>query len=272
MGINHKVSYDVLLDMISSFQWVPGNSCLRLAVGQSVDHAVLRTLNQLAGEIAYATASRSVGNTQIIMEVFSRRPDLLYAGTCGEVIAGANQIVEFVGVGPDLIGVGNLYCTAFALTIRKKVPRRWNDFCEHIDKPSWQMETQADTASDASFLGGPPVATMGADDVLGEGLDEIREDGLQPTPPEDGMAANTSDDKGEGPAPVRRGGLAAAFDDVVFNERADRLLNRHQEEDHAASHTVISVPESMPTKCSPFHSVIQEKQSAVRTGHKGGKK
>lgn len=260
MNTNYKISYEVLLDMISSFQWVPGNSCLRLAVGQSVDHAVLKILNQLAGEIAGATADRSVGNTRIILEVFSRRPDLLYAGTCLEVIAEANRIVDYIGADSDLLGFGNLYVAAFALTIRTRVPRRWNDFCRHIDKPSWQVETQTDTAGEASLLGTRPVAAMGTGDVLGEERDDLRENGLQPTPLE------------EGPAPVRRGGLVGAFDDAAFNERADKLLNRHHEEDHAASHTVITGPESMPTKCSPFHTVIQEKQSAVRSGIKCGKR
>jgi len=63
---------------------------------------------------------------------------------------------------------------------------------------------------------------------------------------------------------ARNSGLAGAFDNAAFKERADDLLNHHAEEDLAADRTVISVPESLPTGCSPYHSLIQEKYSAIR--------
>ena len=270
----YMISYEIILDMISSFQWVPESGSLRLVVGQSVDHAVLKSLNQLAREIACATAGRNTENAQIILEVFSRRPDLLYAGTCGEVIAGANRIVEFVGVGPDLIGVGNLYLTAFALTIRAKVPRRWNDFCHHVDKPDWRVAIQGNSDGVSSSLGtqsaAPSAAVTGYD--LAEEIDELPEEDFPPNVSGECAATKASVEKVDEPSQPKRSGLSAAFDNADFNEKADTLLNHYREEDTKARHSVISEPASLPTGCSPYHDLIQGKSSAVRSGIKGGKR
>jgi hypothetical protein len=66
--------------------------------------------------------------------------------------------------------------------------------------------------------------------------------------------------------------LVNAFDDASFKEKADKLLNRHHEEDIAAKDSVISTPGSTPTRCSVFHNVIQKKIAALRAGYKGGKR
>jgi hypothetical protein len=69
-----------------------------------------------------------------------------------------------------------------------------------------------------------------------------------------------------------RRGLAQALDDEAFKEKVDKLLSRHQEEDITAGREVISGPEPVPTRCSAFHKVIQEKYWPMRGGLKGGKR
>ena len=274
MKIENQMDYEVLLDMITAFQWMPDQGCIRLAADHDLAHPVLKALNKLAGEIAHATAGRHVGNAQVIQGVLSRRPDLLYAGGSVEVCMEADQIVEMVGVGPDLIGFGNLYVTAFALTIRAKVPRRWNDFCHHVDKPDWRVAIQGNSDGVSSSLGTPPAAPSAA--VTGYGLEEE----IDELPEEDfplnvsGECATTKVgvEKVDEPSQPKRSGLSAAFDNPDFNEKVDTLLNHYRKEDTAAQHSVISEPASLPTGCSPYHDLIQGKSSAVRSGIKGGKR
>jgi hypothetical protein len=54
--------------------------------------------------------------------LFLNASELLYAGNGNEVLAEADRVVEIIGVGPSLIGVGNLYTAAFASTIQPSVP------------------------------------------------------------------------------------------------------------------------------------------------------
>jgi hypothetical protein len=267
-------NYEVMLDMISAFQWNLDQSCIRLAVDHSLEHPVLKAVNKLAGEIFRATTGRHVGNAQVIQEVLSRRPDLLYTGNSDEVCLMADQIVELVGVGCELIGVGNLCVAAFALTMRPRVPRRWNDFCHHVDKPLWQVDIQRNSDGVSSSLGTPPAAPSpaGTGYTMEGDAEELSEEDFRPNTTGECVATKDGVERVYEPIPIRRGGLAGAFDDAAFNKKADRLLNRHQEEDIAAHHSVISEPESVPTKCSTFHNVIQEKFSAVRSCLKGGKR
>lgn len=266
MDTENQIKYEVLLDMISCFQWMPDQCCLRLAVDHSLEHPVLRALNKLAGEIAHATTGRHLGNAQAIQEVLSRRPDLLYAGSSDEVISEVDQIVEMVGVGPDLIGFGNLYTMAFALTMRPKGPLRWNDFCHHVDRPSWQVAIQTNNAGPSSTLGTPPAAPSAA--VTGYALEEdteaLPEEDFQPDTSGEYVATKVCVKDADESRQPKRGGLSGAFDNAEFKEKADKLLNRHREEDIAALHSVISEPASLPTGCSQHHELIREKYSTVR--------
>jgi hypothetical protein len=266
----HLPNYDVALEMISAFQWLPEEQALRLFSDKPVHTLVGDSLHSLAEEINLLHPASSMMNIQIAIGTFLRQQKLVCACGLHEIVDESARVVEFVGTTPEVIGLTNLHLAAYALRVRTISPSAWNSFCCDIDKMDWMTSEQPSSSTSSAPLSVGGVAGDGYEKVLlgGSGCADGGAHGWSKL---DATQVGQQEVPPSAPESPRRG-LARAFDDEAFNEKAERLLNPHQEEDIAAGREVISGPESMPTRCSAFHKVIQEKIATLRTGYKGGKR
>ena len=147
----------------------------------------------------------------------------------------------------------------YALRVRTTSPSAWNSFCRDVNKVDWMTSEQPSSSSSSAPLSVGGVAGNGYEKVLlgGSGCEDGGTHGWSKL---DATQVGQQEAMPSAPEGPRRG-LARAFDDEAFNEKAEKLLNPHQEEDIAAGREVISGPEPVPTRCSAFHKVIQEKKS-----------
>jgi hypothetical protein len=267
--INDQLEYDQILDMISSFQWLPDIACIRLAVDKDSEDQVSKSLNKFAYEMERQkhTKNLSGDHTKLILETLSHHSGLINARNSKEILAEAEQIVKTIGVGPSLIGVSNLYTTAYALTVRSVTPSRWNHFCDNVEKFKWQAAFVRNDTGTAISVGMQPKATMSS--VRTDSHDSDHD-----IPTHHNATADLRTQHAEigyqfphNP----KGGLASAFDNPEFKKKVDKLLSNEKEENIEAQHSVISGPESVPTRCSPFHQLLQEKYAST-SSNKSGKK
>jgi hypothetical protein len=266
----HLPNYDVALEMISAFQWLPEEQAIRLFIDKPVNTLVGDSLHSLAEEINQLHPASSLMNMQVAIGTFLRQQTLVYACGLREIVDEAARLVEFVGTTPEVIGLTNLHLAAYVLRVRTTSPSAWNSFCRDIDKMDWMTSEEPSSSSSSAPLSVGGVAADGYEKVMlgGSGCADDGADGWSKL---DATQVGQQDAMPSVPESPRRG-LARAFDNEAFNEKAERLLNPHQEEDIAAGREVISGPEPMPTRCSAFHKVIQEKITTLRTGYKGGKR
>ena len=259
--------YDAVLAMISDFQWLSEAGALRLFVEQPARNSVADSLHRVAEDLSLLPPKSTLMDMRVAMGKVLLQQGLVH--TCGlrEIVDETARVEEFIGTTPDLIGIANLQVTAYALRVRAAAAEVWNSFCVEVDRMEWRTSTNGGGSSSMSISVGGGVAEDAGAKV---GREDGRDDNASPERQESG--AGKADDPTRPVQDRPRRGLARAFDNDEFNEKADRLLNRHSQEDIAAAHTVVSAPVSAPTRCSPFHTVIQEKIAALRTGHKGGKR
>lgn len=172
------------------------------------------------------------------------------------VISEAERVIDFIGVGVGLIGVSNLCSVAFGLAIRNASPKLWNEFCFDVDKPDWITDILKQTSRFSRSLGSP-------DHGKPIGLSPLRRDDAQETS-DDQLPSVEDEEYLEDHIRQRHAGLATAFDDKEFNEKAEKLLNGSHNEDVEAARTVITGDDSVPTRCSRFNTMIQERYLGAR--------
>ena len=259
-------NYEVMLDMVSGFQWLPDVGDLRIFAGQPTQNPVADSLHRVAEELNRLPPTSTIMDMRVTMGKILLQQNLVR--TCGlrEIVDATACIEEFIGTTPDLIGHANLHLTAYALRVRVAASEEWNSFCVDVDRLEWRVSGESSGSSSMSISVGGGVA----EDAEAKVGREDGQDNASPERPESG-AGKTGDTTRPAQDRPRRG-LARVFDDEDFNEKAGKLLDRYREEDVAAAHTVVSTPESTPTRCSVFHKVVQDKLAALRSGHKGGKR
>ncbi len=260
-------NYEVMLDMVSGFQWLPDVGDLRIFAGQPTQNPVADSLHRVAEELSRLPPKSGLMDMRVVMGKILLQQNLVRAYSLREIFDETARVGEFIGTTPDLIGLANLHVTAYALRVRAAAAEAWNSFCADVDRMEWRTSTNGASSSSMLISVGGSVAEGAEVKVVRE---DERDECASPERPES-VAGKTGDTT----RPVQdrsRRGLARAFDDEDFNDRAGKLLDRYREEDVAAAHTVVSISESAPTRCSPFHTVIQEKLAALRTGYKGGKR
>lgn len=259
--------YDAVLAMISDFQWLSEAGALRLFVEQPARNPVADSLHRVAEDLSLLPPKSTLMDMRVAMGKVLLQQGLVH--TCGlrEIVDETARVEQFIGTTPNLIGLANLHVTAYALRVRVADAQAWNSFCIEVDRMEWRTSTNGGSTSSMSISLGGGVAEGAEAKVVRE---DERVDDTSPERQESGEKKPV--DKTHPAQDRPRRGLARAFDNDEFNEKADRLLNRHSQEDITAAHTVVSAPVSAPTRCSPFHTVIQEKIAALRTGHKGGKR
>jgi hypothetical protein len=270
MSEKQMPDYDVVLEMISEFQWLHDQQSIRLFSDNPAHTLLGDSLHSLAEEINQLHPASSMMNMQIAIGTFLLQQKLFYACGLREIVDEAARLVEFVGTTPEVIGLTNLHLAAYALRVRTTSPSAWNSFCNDVGKVDWMTSEQPSSSTSSAPLSVGGVAGDGYEKVLlgGSGYADGGAHGWSKL---DATLVGQQEVTPSAPESPHRG-LARAFDDEAFNEKAERLLNPYQEEDIAAGREVISGPESVPTRCSAFHKVIQEKISALRTGYKGGKR
>lgn len=163
------------------------------------------------------------------------------------VVEKAHRVVEFIGVGPSLIGIVNLCSVAYGLVIRSRMPDMWNQFCYEVDRPEWIADTEVQK-SRVSRSAKTPVATS-CEDAAQQRTDVVRVD--------------CSEEHVEDRVKLRHTGMAAALNDHEFNKKIDELLDGSNE-DRNTEQTVITGNDCHPRRVSRFDPVIQEKYNAAR--------
>ncbi len=265
----NDLDYDSCLDMVSSFQWINDEECIRLAAGQLIDDPILESLNQFTQGI-YRLQKRSAEDyTSLILKVLFNQPELICAKLAKEVVAEAAQVIDFIGVGPRLIGTPNLAAVAYALVIRRQTPSRWNRFCDAVDKVEWQA-VPVKQSSGVSRSVGTPNPNNSADAIYRRPVDTPEAGDTEELEPTEGVGIQGME-RQEQPEQPRQSGMATAFDNADFRKQADKLLDTDRNEDLEAERIVITGPDSVPTKCSRYHRVIQGKYSSARYAKKGRK-
>lgn len=259
------LSYETVLDMVSSFQWLPESLRLRISTEIDTDNPVMESLFKFTAEICKLNENNTEDFTSLIPKAVYEADSLISGKYSRMVVTTAQQVVEFIGVGPYLIGVVNLYSVAYALAIRKYLPDLWNSFCYKVDKPDWITDTKKQNSSVSRSAVSPNAIPS---NNLAQLTPEDDADTL-----DNAMDAIDPEDRSNDPqVRARHAGLATAFDDKEFNRHAEKLLKGQHDEDTEAQRTVITGSESTPTRCSKHHQVIQEKYNAARyrrTGKKG---
>ena len=246
MSENQMPSYDALLEMISAFQWLPEEQALRLFSDKPVHTLVGDSLHSLAEEINQLHPASSLMNMQIAIGTFLRQRKLVCACCLREIVEEAARVGEFVGTTPEVVGLTNLHLTAYALRVRTSSASAWNSFCRDIDKVEWMASEEPSSSSSSAPLSVGGVAGDGYEKVLlgGSGCADGGAHGWSKL---DATQVGQQEATPSAPESPRRG-LARAFDDEAFNEKVDKMLNPHQEEDIVAGREVVSGPEPVPTR------------------------
>jgi hypothetical protein len=250
--------------MVSSFQWIKDQECIRLAADQLIDDPVLESLNQFTQYI-YCLHKRSAEDyTSLILKVLFNNPELTCAKLGKEVVAEAALVIDFVGVVPRLIGTPNLAAVAYALVIRRQMPTKWNHFCEAVDRIEWQA-VQVQQSGGVSRSVGTPSTRNSADAIYRRPVDTLEAGDTEEHEVIGGQVADPGEQQGQ----PQLSGLVTAFNNADFRKQAVELLDTDRNEDLEAERTVITGADSIPTKCSRYHRVIQEKYSSARYTKKG---
>jgi len=129
-----------ILDMASEFQWMPERGCIRLALARGSDDDVMLSLNNFAETMTTQDIHcRVSGNSiQLLLATLSYRAGAEKIDG-SEIMTGAVELAEVLGVDQSLIGVVNFYTVTYALLVRYKFPKRWNHFCYCAEKPGWKV-------------------------------------------------------------------------------------------------------------------------------------
>jgi len=129
-----------ILEMASAFQWMPEHGCIRLAQARRSDDDVMLSLNNFAETMTMQDIHcRMSGNSiQLLLAVLSHQAGAEKIDG-SEIMTGAVELAEVLGVDQSLIGTVNFYTVTYALLVRYKYPERWNHFCNCAEKPGWKV-------------------------------------------------------------------------------------------------------------------------------------
>ena len=132
--------YERLVEMISAFQWLPEQQCIRLARDREAGEPIQECINSFAAEMGRLSLQRrlSANYIHLFLVLLSQQYEAVQKIDGDSVVSEVNRIVEMIGVNLELIGTGNAYTTAFGLLLRSRVPLQWNRFCDFIEKREWR--------------------------------------------------------------------------------------------------------------------------------------
>ena len=134
------LDYELLLTMISAFQWLPEHQCVRLAQDREAGEPIHECINYFAAEVERLSLQRrlSANYIHLFLVLLTQQYEAVQKIDGDSVVSEVNWIVELIGVNLELIGTGNAYTTAFGLLLRSRVPLQWNRFCDFIEKREWR--------------------------------------------------------------------------------------------------------------------------------------
>lgn len=132
--------YERLVEMISAFQWLPEQQCVRLAQDREAGEPIQECINSFAAEMEKLSLQKRLSSNYIhlFLVLLSQQYEAVQKIDGDSVVSEVNRIVEMIGVNLELIGTGNAYTTAFGLLLRSRVPLQWNKFCDFIEKREWR--------------------------------------------------------------------------------------------------------------------------------------
>lgn len=204
------LTYENILEMISCFQWIPDDACLRLTFDGDTRDSVMDSITIITSEISKVHEKSSENYSSVIPKTMFNSQGILLSKQSSEVITMAQQVIEFIEVDAELIGIVNLCSVAYALVLRELAADRWNRFCYDVDKPDWITDTKKQHSKFSRSVG-PSVATSSSNVAQ-----HIPDNG------HDDPDGNTDELSPE--VRQRHSGLAAAFDDRGFNQHVDEML------------------------------------------------
>ncbi len=246
--------YESVLEMISAFQWFPEQNQMRISADIDTKSPVVESIARFTASVSILHEKSTEDYTSLIPKAMFSEKLLLSAQQSREVISEAQRVIEFIGVGGELIGVSNLCSVAFGLVVRNVSPKLWNEFCYDVDRPDWITDIRKQSSRVSRSLGGVDHENVvGLSPQRHNDVQEI----IETHPSVDG------EEYLEAHIRQRHAGLAAAFDDKEFNASVEKLLGGAEDRD--AQQTVVTGEDSQPSRASRFHQVIEDKYNAIRT-------
>ncbi len=232
--------YERLVEMISAFQWLPEQQCVRLARDRDAGEPIQECINSFAAEMGRLSIQRRLSSNYIhlFIVLLSQQYEVVQKIDGDSVVSEVNRIVEMIGVDLLLIGTGNAYTTAFGLLIRSRTPLQWNRYCDFIEKREWRapLTQHSSTVSTEAATGN--IHAGG-----GNGEPNANDETIK-VPVHSQTVFNHNE------PPVVTGMAAQAFANEAFAAAADKILYGTELEDQGEEppQVVFNLPESDTSK------------------------
>ncbi len=232
--------YERLVEMISAFQWLPEQQCIRLAGDREAGEPIQECINSFAAEMERLSHQRrlSANYIHLFLVLLTQQYEAVQKIDGDSVVSEVNRIIEMIGVNLELIGTGNAYTTAFGLLIRSRTPVLWNRYCDFIEKREWRapLTQHSGTVPVEAVTGN--IRTGGVNGEPTANNDTIK------VPVHSQTVVNYIE------PPIVTGMAAQAFANEAFAAAADKILygTEPEECDEEPPQVVFTQPESDTSK------------------------